>query len=93
MNTTHTPGSWTYKRIAGGYDVVRGQQLIAACGGAGDYACEQAEANARLIAPAPDLLDALKAVVSCWGVKAIGMDDFIEDARAAIAKAEGITAP
>ena len=50
-------------------------------------------ANARLIAAAPDLLEALKAVVSAWEVTgpieaAERMDAAIHAARAAIAKAE-----
>lgn len=51
------------------------------------------EANARLIAAAPDLLEALRAIVAdhefCgddWGVR---RDAWIVTARAAIAKAEG----
>jgi hypothetical protein len=42
-------------------------------------------ANARLIAAAPDLLDALRVLVECGG---IGPEEMFHDARAAIAKAE-----
>lgn len=45
----------------------------------------EAEANARLIAAAPDLLEALKAVVAVAGRGTVEFDR----ARAAIAKAEG----
>lgn len=46
------------------------------------------EANARLIAAAPDLLEALKAVLnSCLDSR--GLADAYKQARAAIAKAEG----
>lgn len=57
----------------------------------------QTEANACLIASAPDLLEALKSVTTWWDKEARG-DDQVEDeevllaaskARAAIAKAEG----
>ena len=47
---------------------------------------ECAAANARLIAAAPDLLAALKVIVEVGG---IGPDDMFDDARDAIARAEG----
>jgi hypothetical protein len=51
---------------------------------------EAVEANARLIAAAPDLLEALRAIVfqACQG-KVLERDACIGQARAAIAKAEG----
>ena len=62
-----------------------------------------AEANARLIAAAPDMLTALDAIVAKaheYGNRsdtpdnaACGFYDIIEDARAAIAKATGQPAP
>jgi hypothetical protein len=49
---------------------------------------EEAEANARLIAAAPDLLDALRAMVDRWEPDTDGADRRMwENARAAIAKA------
>ena len=45
----------------------------------------QNKADARLIAAAPDLLEALKVFVDNGG---IGSEDMFDDARAAIAKAE-----
>lgn len=59
---THTPGPWEYHN-SGFCDVVytRGEKL-----GDGDRICEMygpnTEANARLIAAAPELLEACKAV-------------------------------
>lgn len=54
----HTPGPWHvgphYKS-----DVESRQGRICECG---PFGSEQAEANARLIAAAPELLDALKAL-------------------------------
>jgi len=47
---------------------------------------EEKEANARLIAAAPDLLAALKAVVEFYSYAELGP---IDDARKAIAKATG----
>ena len=85
----HTPGPWWQGSTlddsvfaAGGGDEV----CVAVCpersvisDGAETYA------NARLIAAAPDLLEALKAVVAVADRKTVEF----ERARAAIAKAEG----
>ena len=93
MNTQHTPGPWTYNLTTG---VVRSlaedfpncrQPVI----------CDLRHwphedttyihpANARLIAAAPDLLEALQAVLAnCMDSK--GLADAYKQARAAIAKA------
>lgn len=91
----HTPGEWfTHReghstvyvecRIGGGLI-----QAVAACrpNAAGR---EQQEANARLIAAAPELLEALQGILSCVSVR---IDDprieKFDAARAAIAKATG----
>lgn len=52
------------------------------------------EANARLIAAAPDLLAALEAMVKSWehGISYNDARNEIGNARAAIAKAKGETA-
>ena len=50
---------------------------------------KQAEANARLIAAAPDMLEALEGLMHpCGGV--IGTTKAIANAKAAIAKAKGL---
>lgn len=49
-----------------------------------DVSINEQEANARLIAAAPELLEALKVLVENGG---IGSEDMFDDARAAIAKA------
>ena len=82
----HTPGPWfvpppTYRTLYVEARVGNGMlQEVAACGPTEDPA--QQAANARLIAAAPELLDACKAALS---------DDqpYIEKCRAAIAKATG----
>ena len=55
--------------------------------------CDEREANARLMAAAPDLLEALKYLLAhCKGLDRFEgnpINQAIEDARAAIAKAEG----
>jgi hypothetical protein len=50
---------------------------------------EEAGANARLIAAAPELLDALRALVNCPDYANIRTHEMIA-ARAAISKAEGV---
>ena len=93
----HTPGPWlTHKegfssiyiesRIGGGM-----LQEVASCGPTGEGS-DQQEANARLIAAAPELLEALAEIVSAadgegWNQ----LDPSLSKARAAIAKATGGT--
>ena len=91
----HTPGPW----LARGYDVLKPAGRFVAYTGPTHTTPEiypqscklEDEANARLIAAAPDLLDALKLALECGD--ACGMDAAYPSARAeiveAIAKAEG----
>jgi hypothetical protein len=86
--TAYTPGPWQLKDIPGGY-------LLKQEGPHGYYLFDlkehsglrQAEATARLIAAAPDMLKALQAM--CLNMKNDGGDyrDCYKNARAAIAKA------
>lgn len=91
--TTHTPGPW---EVSEG----RGFRSIKASDGGHVIASDQGEftgnweANARLIAAAPDLLEAAKhtlSVLEGTGTKIEGRENFIgiPALRAAIAKAEG----
>lgn len=98
--TTHTPGPWRAlpEVLTGGIHHVGGRSPIVmkegrkiACVSRSldarikDGPCKEAEANARLIAAAPDLLAALKLVVEQGN-----LDVWLaKQARAAIAKAEG----
>lgn len=84
--SAHTPGPWAVD----GHFVVRGD---------GTALCDvwasrpipnaEAEANARLIASAPDLLEALEALVWDRDVRDVATHHDIGRARAAIAKAKG----
>ena len=62
---------------------------------AGAYAKEEAEANAHLIAAAPELLEAAESVETMYIFwkshfpNDITLDPYLEKARAAIAKAKG----
>lgn len=92
---THTQGPWSY---IGNGDVVAKSDKY--CGGEKDIASvfltvnDEDEANARLIAAAPELLEALKEIVSQIdqggaGGKVFSRDACIAQARAAISKATG----
>jgi len=86
----HTPGPWRLH-------LVNDTLIVAPDGTYIAYTCGEydddniwpiMEANARLIASAPDLLAALKAFPGFTDDATIG-DKWIETMRAAIAKAEG----
>ena len=93
MTTTqqHTAGPWKVVEAT----VQSEEYVICDCDGFGDGAAPQIEANARLVAAAPDLLDALEELVErdrAEAAEAGFTDDemtWLEDARRAIAKAKG----
>ena len=95
----HTPGPWAYCWAYGRRVLVfqKGEATIAAVTYDGDNEIPQAEANARLIAAAPDLLleldNCLDLLVTCFpdspDNSRIGVA--VTKARAAIAKATGET--
>ena len=80
----HTPGPWWNSDLEVG-TVPMMMVKVAKVSGA---TYEEALANARLIASAPELLKVLEKMVEIWEVG--GVDPYpIKEARAAIAKAEG----
>lgn len=82
----HTPGPWTLQLSRTEGYVMQGKFCIAALG---DCAAPR-DANARLIAAAPELLDALQAMVDHYGPDHSTLQSTPWDrARAAIAKARG----
>jgi len=90
----HTPGPWVAQ---GRYIGVKGHMsYIGECGDQnGNWTNEpMAVANARLIAAAPDLLEALKSLIDMDIAYKRGpvVEDAVTKARAAIAKAQGETA-
>lgn len=78
MSAKHTPGPWRYYKCRCGMEGCN-QYTISVQGSVGFV-----EADARLIAAAPELLEALQDLCDTLGE--CGMT---EKARAAIAKAEG----
>jgi hypothetical protein len=90
MTTQHTPGPWKYLRTSGFDYGSTAYWIPGICGNVKD------EANARLIAAAPDLLEALSKIEAACAVIPEGLEGYLEplsdalaDARAAIAKATG----
>ena len=86
IKAKHTPGPW---KIDYGYNRII--NFIGPCVPdqyAGSSWLQVTEANAHLIAAAPDLLDALKGMLEVFGDE-FGMGDssVCDDARAAISKA------
>ena len=92
MNTKHTPGPWTVSPSARASTLTRifsvnEERLVASASGPGLSESGEAEANARLIAAAPELLAALQTLVQMTG-NAGQLERFLDTtARAVIAKA------
>ena len=92
--TDYTPGPWHYATTKGPWSLVAfaGDDPIA-----GVAASDNQEANARLIAAAPDMLAALRYVYEYYAPMTIfddetgdsGHDEAMGIVRAAIAKARG----
>ena len=93
----HTPGPWSYTMDKErGWDFKltadHGKTVIVSGCGCCDSPWVSCEADARLIAAAPELLEALEKIVrmfegaddTVWAV-----EDYRQKARAAIAKAKG----
>ena len=96
MSKHHTPGPWTYKldedcRNLSVTTAYAPTEIVGGCGCC-DSPWVSCEADARLIAAAPELLEALEKIVrmfegaddTVWAV-----EDYRQKARAAIAKAKG----
>ena len=91
----HTQGPWTVENnsIYGNAGMIR--PFIASV--EDDHRDEETNANARLIAAAPDLLDALQWITRCASIRGpVGTtaylisDKRMAEVRAAIAKATGV---
>ena len=90
----HTPGPWIVRNIATRYHYIgpandSGAPSFAAVFGEFHASEDQTAANARLISAAPDLLAALRECLACEF--AVTDKAAIAQARAAIAKATGLT--
>lgn len=87
--TKHTPGPWELLPGVAEHEIKSqdGDYIAYVVGHSwGAISSEQGDANARLIAAAPDLLEELRAIERFNTPLPCGL---LEQARAAIAKAEG----
>ena len=89
MNTTkHTPGPWTYRKDDD--SIIAPHEGLQVCQ-LNDGTNSQCEANAALIAAAPELLEALKGLADhAHQCAHFGAMDLLERADSAIEKAEGL---
>lgn len=89
METKHTPGPWDVSKLTS--PDYAPEYVVCADASARWHAVVKGEANARLIAAAPELLAALRRLMPLWDREDVAdtwSEDF-EAAEAAIAKAEG----
>ena len=89
MMSTHTPGPWNIRRGKHGTDVLgydpkRGDIAVATIDR------HDTEANARLIAAAPALLEALEDMLFAHAARGLLQECAHNKARAAIAQAKGV---
>lgn len=93
----YTPGPWRarkYPTISGGFtfEIQAGRTILVGCTSSSSHIASVDEANARLMAAAPDLLAALRVIANCvadeQGGVTLGSYEQ-EIVRAAIAKATG----
>ena len=96
MNAKHTPGPWEYNvNTQGRFRVFAGtSEIVRALSTHGRRRLGKAEreANARLIAAAPGLLEALREaedVLNALDMSGYSQADVLATVRVAIAKAEG----
>lgn len=91
MKTQHTPAPWTIKEHEDknhGIDITEGDNGKVIANVTSHFIAEhtEAQANAKLIAAAPELLEALKELIEYLGEE-WQQDQFIIKAQAAINKA------
>jgi hypothetical protein len=92
-NAAHTPGPWTYQYSP--YTSQDGKEIPAfevhgaekVCDTNEDRPIEEQEANALLIAAAPEVLEAAERVVSRW--EKGDLAEAVRELNAAIAEAKG----
>ena len=88
----HTPGPWVVDpAVRQGFTVYAPKEgfIVGTQDEEGRYGAIESEANARLIAAAPELLEALKSVIAWLDAPDESAFSDSELARAAIAKATG----
>jgi hypothetical protein len=63
---THTPGPWVAYDLASGLKIISADEDIVANASSFDVGKEAAQVNARLIAAAPEMLEALKLLATTY---------------------------
>lgn len=86
----HTPGPWKLDGVWGLVIGPKGQEICAIHARLPEVPTEQAKENARLIAAAPDLLEACRKLLA-FLESTIIKGPAVDELRAAIDKAEGDT--
>ena len=92
MTAQHTPGPWTQGTSENGVECVwldGHTESVRGMGDDGTWIDCNTEANARLIAAAPELLESLKSAIARQAYRPGEGPDWWEQGRAAIAKATG----
>jgi hypothetical protein len=85
MNTKHTPAPWLVHATPNDPDITHEIANVCCI-----YVGEDSHANARLIAAAPELLEALKGLIAPFNGQMQDKDAY-KKANAALKKAEGET--
>ncbi len=87
MSTQHTPGPWSYLSGTSTCEKIIGADGIVVADPWWSRSVEEVDANARLIAASPELLEVLQVIAadSRW----TSGEPLLMQVRAAIAKAEG----
>jgi hypothetical protein len=93
---SHTPGPWTSRPFGDSFAVLADDKRVCYCYGAfADWSKAQADANAHLVAAAPELLDAVgralfHATLRGWATtEDHELREVYEQMKAAVRKAEG----
>jgi hypothetical protein len=92
MNVKFSPGPWAIDGNANYLDVINGEGRIAMIDDSRStgWNTPTVNANARLIAAAPDMYHALQDLIAYLGVDVDnGLDELLTNARDAVAKATG----
>lgn len=95
MTQRHTKGTWTYQYTGDGKRIIIGKGLVEGPNGydvaevySDDCPRDEAEANARLISAAPDLLAALEAILLQHDDREMTTSRSFNLAREALSKAK-----
>ena len=81
---THTKGIWM---VSGSDQIVAMPSQVKVCNRISGANYEEMEANAKLIAASPDLIEVLDLIIGSMSLERVERFDLLEKAKAAIKKA------